>query len=99
MKFKKLKGIILALLIVVVAFLTVNALRTKDGFDKYRKELEGTVISEEMISELEKGYNDLVSKNGDSKEADEFMTQFVEEIKNKNWDLDSKPVVPKTNSN
>lgn len=99
MKFKKLKGIILALLIILVALFTVNALRTKDGFDKYRKELEGTSIREEMIRELEKEYNDLISKNEDSKEADEFMTQIVEEIKNKNWDLDTKPVVPKTNSN
>lgn len=96
MKFKKLKVIILALLMVIVAFLAVNPLGTKDGFDKYRRELEGTVLSEEMITDLEKAYNDLISQNGDSKEADEFMTGVVDEIKNKNWDWDSKPVIPKT---
>lgn len=94
MKLKRIKGIILVLIIAVVAFLTVNALRTKDGFDKYREEFIEMNVNEQLISEIEQEYNDLISENGDVSKADKFVSEFIHFFKEKR-DYDSKPVIPK----
>lgn len=93
MKFKKLIGLVLVLSIVVVSLFVIYNSRNKDGFDKYREEFIEMNVNEQLISEIEQGYNDLISENGDVSKADKFVSEFIEFFKEK--DYDSKPVIPK----
>lgn len=93
MKLNKLKFLIAAFAVAMIPSFSINALENDNSFEKYSADLETAGVAEELILEVEEGYNDLILKDGDIEAAEEFANEFVEKMKNQ--DYNSKKVQPK----
>lgn len=93
MKLNKLKFLIAAFAVAMVPSFSINALENDNNFEKYSADLEKASVAEELILEVEEGYNDLILEHGDTEAAEKFVNEFVEKIKNQ--DYNSKKVQPK----
>lgn len=92
MKLNKLKFLIAAFAVAMVPSFSINALENDNSFEKYSADLETAGVSEELIVEIEEGYNELI-ESGNVEKAEAFADEFVEAMKNR--DYDSKEVIPK----
>lgn len=92
MKLNKLKLLIVTFAIAMVPSISINALEKNNNFKTYSSKLQKSGVSRELISEIEKGYNDLI-RNGDKKAAENLANEFVEHMKYQ--DYSAVEVIPK----